>query len=159
MISRFGRTILAPFLAQAAYALMLQSNSAPHSRLALDAYAVAVASVILSPPQRTKNLSSAIPSGRSRTEHSFAGARSALVWLAWMAVIGLAVGWLVAFISKDRGRGGLATDLFVGIAGSLAGGLISEFVGLGRHSLLGRALISLIAAFIFLVLLQMIKRS
>jgi uncharacterized membrane protein YeaQ/YmgE (transglycosylase-associated protein family) len=81
------------------------------------------------------------------------------MWLAWMAVIGLAAGWLVAFISKDRGRDGLATDLVVGIAGSLAGGLISEFVGLGRHSLLGRALISLIAAFIFLALLQIMKRS
>jgi uncharacterized membrane protein YeaQ/YmgE (transglycosylase-associated protein family) len=81
------------------------------------------------------------------------------MWLAWMAVIGLAVGWLVAFVSKDRSRGGLATDLVAGIAGSLTGGLISEFLGLGRHSLVGRALISVIAAFVFLVVLQMVKRS
>jgi len=80
------------------------------------------------------------------------------MWLAWMAVIGVAVGWLVAFVSKDRSGGRLATDLIVGIAGSLAGGLISKFLGLGRHSIIGRALVSLIAALAFLVALRIARR-
>jgi uncharacterized membrane protein YeaQ/YmgE (transglycosylase-associated protein family) len=81
------------------------------------------------------------------------------MWLAWMAVIGLAAGWLVAFIVKDRSKGRLATDLIVGIAGSLLGGLICKYLGLGRHSLLGRALISLLAALFFLIVQQVVKRS
>jgi uncharacterized membrane protein YeaQ/YmgE (transglycosylase-associated protein family) len=76
-----------------------------------------------------------------------------------MAVIGVAAGWFVAFIAKDRGRGHLAIDLILGIAGSLAGRLISKFLGLGRHSLLGRGLISLIAALVFLIVPQIVARS
>jgi len=81
------------------------------------------------------------------------------MWLAWMAVIGLATGWLVAFIVKDRSRGALAADLIVGIGGALAGGLICKYLGLGRHSLLGRLTISLLAALFFLIVQQVVKRS
>jgi uncharacterized membrane protein YeaQ/YmgE (transglycosylase-associated protein family) len=81
------------------------------------------------------------------------------MWLAWMAVIGLAAGWLVAFIVRDRSRGALAADLVVGIGGALLGGLICKYLGLGRHSLVGRALISLLAALFFLIVQQVVKRS
>jgi uncharacterized membrane protein YeaQ/YmgE (transglycosylase-associated protein family) len=80
------------------------------------------------------------------------------MWLIFVIVIGLAAGWLVAVVVKDR-RGGLAADLFVGIAGSTLGGLISKYLGLGRHTLLGRCLISAIAALFFLIVLQVVKRS
>jgi uncharacterized membrane protein YeaQ/YmgE (transglycosylase-associated protein family) len=76
-----------------------------------------------------------------------------------MAVIGLAAGWFVAVLVKDRNRGALATDLIVGIAGSLLGAVICKYLGLGRHSLLGRALISLLAALFFLIVQQVVKRS
>lgn len=81
------------------------------------------------------------------------------MWLAWVAVIGLAAGWLVAFIVKDRRRGALASDLVVGIAGSLLGALVCKYLGLGRHSIIGRALISLLAALFFLIVQQVVKRS
>ncbi|MGH9717242.1 MAG: GlsB/YeaQ/YmgE family stress response membrane protein [Candidatus Acidiferrales bacterium] len=79
-------------------------------------------------------------------------------WLIWTVVIGALAGWLVAFIVKDR-RAGLAVDLFVGIAGAILGGLISKYLGLGRHSLLGRLVISLLAAVFFLIVQQVVKRS
>jgi uncharacterized membrane protein YeaQ/YmgE (transglycosylase-associated protein family) len=80
------------------------------------------------------------------------------MWLILTVVIGLVAGWLVAFIVKDR-RAGLAVDLFVGIAASIFGALISKYLGLGRHSLLGRAVISLISAVFFLIVQQVVKRS
>lgn len=89
---------------------------------------------------------------------SFLDAQGAKMWLIWTVLIGLATGWLVAFLAKDR-RGGLAADLAVGIAGSLLGGLIGKYLGLGRHSLLGRAVISLLAAAFFLIIQQVIKSS
>lgn len=80
------------------------------------------------------------------------------MWHILTIVIGLAAGWLVAFIVKDR-RASLAADLIVGIGGAILGGLISKYLGLGRHSLLGRAVISLISAVFFLIVQQVVKRS
>lgn len=80
------------------------------------------------------------------------------MWLAWTIVIGLLAGWLVAFLVKDR-RAGLLVDLLIGILGSLLGGLISKYFGLGRHSLAGRAIISAISAAFFLIVQQVVKRS
>jgi len=80
------------------------------------------------------------------------------MWLIWTILIGLLAGWLVAFIVKDR-RAALAVDLFVGIAGAVLGGLISKYLGLGRHSLIGRAAIAVISAIFFLIVQQVVKRS
>lgn len=80
------------------------------------------------------------------------------MWLIWTVVIGVAAGWGVAFIVKDR-RTSLAVDLIVGIGGAILGGLISKYLGLGRHSLLGRLTISVISAIFFLIVQQVVKRS
>lgn len=80
------------------------------------------------------------------------------MWLIWTVIIGVAAGWLVAFIVKDR-RTSLAVDLFIGIAGAILGGLISKYLGLGRHSLLGRLTISVISSIFFLIVQQVVKRS
>ncbi|MGH9737716.1 MAG: GlsB/YeaQ/YmgE family stress response membrane protein [Candidatus Acidiferrales bacterium] len=80
-----------------------------------------------------------------------------MVWLIW-TVVGVLAGWLVAFIVSDR-RAGLAVDLFLGLAGAFFGGLISKYLGLGRHSLFGRGVISVLAAVFFLIVYQVIKRS
>jgi len=80
------------------------------------------------------------------------------MWLIWTVVIGVAAGWLVAFIVNDR-RTSLAVDLIVGIGGAMLGGLISKYLGLGRHSLLGRLAISIISAIFFLIVQQIVKRS
>lgn len=82
----------------------------------------------------------------------------AFMWLIWTIVIGLLAGWLVAFIVRDR-RAGLAVDLFIGMAASIFGGLISKYLGLGRHSLLGRLSISALSAIFFLIVQQVVKRS
>lgn len=82
----------------------------------------------------------------------------ATIWLIFTIVIGLVAGWLVALIVKDS-RGGLTADIFVGMAGSLLGGLISKYLGLGNHSLLGRLSISALAAVFFLLVQQVVKRS
>jgi len=80
------------------------------------------------------------------------------MWLIWTVVVGVVAGWLVAFIVKDR-RSALTVDLFVGIAGAILGGLISKYLGLGRHSLLGRITISVISSVFFLLVQQTVKRS
>jgi uncharacterized membrane protein YeaQ/YmgE (transglycosylase-associated protein family) len=80
------------------------------------------------------------------------------LWIAVIIVIGLAAGWCVAFLAEN-GRRGLAADLVTGIAGSLLGGIIGKYLGLGRHSLLGRGVISAIAACFCLTVLQVAKRS
>jgi uncharacterized membrane protein YeaQ/YmgE (transglycosylase-associated protein family) len=80
------------------------------------------------------------------------------MWLISSIVIGVLAGWLVALVLKDR-RAGLAVDLFVGILGSLLGGLISQYLGLGRNSLVGRSLISLLAAVFFLIVQRVVKQS
>jgi uncharacterized membrane protein YeaQ/YmgE (transglycosylase-associated protein family) len=82
----------------------------------------------------------------------------AFMWLIWTIVIGLLAGWLVAFLVKDR-RAGLVVDLLIGIGGSILGGLISKYLGMGRHSLFGRAVISMISAVFFLIVQQVVKRS
>lgn len=80
------------------------------------------------------------------------------MWLIWTIVIGLLAGWLVAFVVKDRSPA-LIVDLFIGIAAAIFGGLISKYLGLGRHSLLGRLSISALSAVFFLIVQQVVKRS
>jgi uncharacterized membrane protein YeaQ/YmgE (transglycosylase-associated protein family) len=80
------------------------------------------------------------------------------MWLIWTVVVGVLAGWLVAFVVKDR-RAALGVDLFIGIAGAILGGLISKYLGLGRHSLLGRITISVISSIFFLIVQQTVKRS
>jgi uncharacterized membrane protein YeaQ/YmgE (transglycosylase-associated protein family) len=80
------------------------------------------------------------------------------MWLIWTVIIGVAAGWGAAFIVKDR-RAALAVDLIVGIGGAILGGLISKYLGLGRHSLPGRLTISAISAIFFLIVQQVVKRS
>ena len=49
-------------------------------------------------------------------------------FLGWL-VIGALIGWVASKIM--RGRGGLFRNIIVGIAGSVVGGWLAEYLGIG----------------------------
>jgi uncharacterized membrane protein YeaQ/YmgE (transglycosylase-associated protein family) len=80
------------------------------------------------------------------------------MYLLWEILIGIFVGWAAGQIVKGRGFG-ILVDLLVGIVGSLLGGWLFGFLGLGAHGLIGQLIVSVIGAVILLLIIKAIKKA
>jgi uncharacterized membrane protein YeaQ/YmgE (transglycosylase-associated protein family) len=80
------------------------------------------------------------------------------MWLIWPIVIGVLAGWIAARVLKERASA-LFVDLLVGILGSVLGGLMSRYLGVAAHRLIGRLALSVLAAVFFLIVQHVVKQS
>lgn len=76
--------------------------------------------------------------------------------LAWI-VLGIAAGWIASVVTKTDYEHGLLTDLILGVAGAIVGGLFMNL--LGQPGVTGFNIYSAIVALIGAVLLIYIGRA
>jgi uncharacterized membrane protein YeaQ/YmgE (transglycosylase-associated protein family) len=81
-----------------------------------------------------------------------------MLYLVWVVLVGILVGWLAGQITKGRGFG-VAGDLIVGILGSLLGSFLFGVLGIYAYGLLGRLVMSVIGAVVLLWLIRLIKKA
>jgi uncharacterized membrane protein YeaQ/YmgE (transglycosylase-associated protein family) len=76
-----------------------------------------------------------------------------LPWIVGFLLVGLAAGWLASTVM--RSKRGILGYLFLGIVGSLVGGLLFSLLDLGTEAnLLGRILIATVGAVLVLVIVK-----
>jgi uncharacterized membrane protein YeaQ/YmgE (transglycosylase-associated protein family) len=80
-----------------------------------------------------------------------------MISLVYFLIIGLAAGWLAGQITK-RTSSGLATDLIVGVIGSLLGGFLFRLLGLSASGLIGDLVVATIGAIVLLYLVRQFNR-
>lgn len=76
--------------------------------------------------------------------------------IAWI-VLGLIAGWIASIVTKTGYRHGLLTDLILGVAGAIVGGLFMNIIG--QPGVTGFNLYSGLVAFIGAVILIYIGRA
>jgi uncharacterized membrane protein YeaQ/YmgE (transglycosylase-associated protein family) len=76
-------------------------------------------------------------------------------FLGWM-VIGALIGWVASKIM--RGRGGLIRNIILGVAGSVVGGWLASYAGIGNGNIksIGGFLIAVGGACILILLSRLI---
>lgn len=78
--------------------------------------------------------------------------------LLWFLLIGLAAGWLASQIMKGGGSG-LASDLIMGVIGSILGGFLFGLLGLSASGPLGSLVTATVGAIALIAGLRAINRS
>jgi uncharacterized membrane protein YeaQ/YmgE (transglycosylase-associated protein family) len=81
-----------------------------------------------------------------------------MIYLVWVVLIGILAGWIAGKITKGSGFS-LLGDLVVGVVGSLLGSLIFGVLGLGAYTLVGRLVVAVVGAVVFLWLIRVIKKK
>ncbi|HUD44646.1 MAG TPA: GlsB/YeaQ/YmgE family stress response membrane protein [Patescibacteria group bacterium] len=76
--------------------------------------------------------------------------------LAWI-VLGLIAGWIASVVTKTNYSHGLLTDLILGVAGAIVGGLFMNLIG--QSGVTGFNLYSALVAIIGAILLIYIGRA
>ena len=78
-------------------------------------------------------------------------------WI-WFIIIGIAAGFLAGLIMKGRGFG-LILNLIIGIVGSVLGGWIFSFLGIGSTGLIGALICAVVGAVVLLFIISFFKRN
>ncbi len=77
--------------------------------------------------------------------------------ILWFLLIGLIAGWLAGMLVRGGGFG-IIGDIIVGVIGALIGGYLFRLLGLSAGDLLGRLVMAVVGAVVFLLLLRAIRR-
>lgn len=80
------------------------------------------------------------------------------MYLVWVILIGILVGWLAGQLWKGGGFGILG-DLIVGILGSFLGHWVAGLIGIYSYGFIGSLILSVIGALILLFLIRLIKKA
>lgn len=78
--------------------------------------------------------------------------------IVWFLLIGLAAGWLASQIMKGGGSS-LATDLIMGVIGSILGGFLFGVLGLAATGLVGSLITATVGAIVLIAGLRAINRG
>ena len=80
--------------------------------------------------------------------------------LLWLFMGGIA-GWIASLFTKNSRRMGIFLNVVVGLIGSLIGGYISQWAGLGPITIFGfyGMLFSILGAVILLSIVNLIRRG
>lgn len=83
------------------------------------------------------------------------------MWILLWILFGALIGWLASIITKNNSRMGAGWNIVVGLVGSVLGGFIAQFIGLGSYSQfsLGGILIALGGAVVLLLIVNLFKRG
>lgn len=77
--------------------------------------------------------------------------------IVWFLLIGLAAGWLASQVMKG-GSSSLATDLIMGVIGSILGGFLFGVFGLAATGLIGSLVTATVGAIVLIAGLRAINR-
>ena len=80
------------------------------------------------------------------------------MWIVWTILLGILAGFIASNLVSGSGMG-LLMDLVVGIVGSVLGGWIFAFLGLGAHNLIGQLIMAVVGAAALLLLVRAIKKA
>ena len=91
--------------------------------------------------------------------HELLGGKLVFI-LLWLFMGGIA-GWLASLLTKNNQRMGIFWNIVVGLVGSLIGGYISQWVGLGPITIFSfyGMLFSILGAVILLSIVNLIRRG
>ena len=78
--------------------------------------------------------------------------------IVWFLLIGLAAGWLASQVMKG-GSSSLATDLIMGVIGSILGGFLFGVLGLAATGLIGSLVTATVGAIVLIAGLRAINRT
>ena len=78
-------------------------------------------------------------------------------WIWWI-IIGIVAGFLAGLIMKGRGFG-LVLNLIIGIVGSVLGGWIFSFLGIGTTGLIGTLICAVVGAVVLLFIVSLFKKK
>jgi uncharacterized membrane protein YeaQ/YmgE (transglycosylase-associated protein family) len=78
--------------------------------------------------------------------------------LLWFLLIGIAAGWLASQIMKGGGSG-LATDLIMGVIGSILGGFLFGLLGLSADGAIGSLVTATVGAIVLIAGLRLLNRQ
>lgn len=80
------------------------------------------------------------------------------MWLIGAILFGMLAGFIASKLVSGSGQG-LLMDLIIGVVGSVLGGWIFTFLGLGANNIIGQLIMAVAGAVVLLLIVRAIKRK
>jgi uncharacterized membrane protein YeaQ/YmgE (transglycosylase-associated protein family) len=80
------------------------------------------------------------------------------MWLIGAILFGMLAGFIASKLVSGSGQG-LLMDLIIGVVGSVLGGWIFTFLGLGTNNIIGQLIMAVAGAVVLLLIVRAIKRK